>query len=339
MSLNEQSYIVVGAGVFGVSTAYYLIKKFPDASVTLVDRDAYDADTRVAASWDWNKVVRADYDDIVYCRLGLEAQDVFKTDPLWKPFFHETGIYWMCRSEYARDVIDNYKKLGRKADLKAVPVDEARKLYGGLFEDADYTDVKEVLVNKSSGWAAAGDCLRAVTTETVGLGVRYVMAEVRGLQFDDRGHCCGVQTATDDSMMASRVILCTGAFTPTLLELSAQRNGMPDLRAGPRIVAGGITTGLTRLDDGSYGRFADMPVGVQGYTAKTGNISSGCGLQHYQLTNQQVLSLVVYHQQETKSSNGGDKRYSRIPEKCCLAATSPCRLQSEITPSGRSQQD
>lgn len=270
MTLGNPSYLIVGAGVFGVSTAYHLIKKYPDASVTLVDRDAFDADSRVAASWDWNKVVRADYDDIVYCQLGLEAQDVFNTDPLWKPYFHETGIYWMCRSDYAQDVVDNYRKLGRNVDLSAVPVDEARRMYGGLFDDADYTGVKEVLINKTSGWAAAGDCLRAVTRKTLELGVNYVRAEVATLQFSDRGRCCGVQTATGDILTASHTVLCTGAFTSALLELSAKNSNLPDLRAGPRILAGGITTGMTQLDDTSYERFAAMPVGVQGYTAEMG---------------------------------------------------------------------
>ena len=258
--------------MFGVSTAYHLIKKYPDASVALVDRDAFDADSRVAASWDWNKVVRADYDDIVYCELALEAQDIFKSDPLWKPYFHETGIYWICRSEYAQDVIDNYKKLGRKADLSVVPVSEARKMYGGLFDDADYRGVKEVLVNKTSGWAAAGDCLRAITRKTVELGVKYVTAEIATLQFDDSSRCSGVKTATGEILTASHIILCTGAFTPKLLEFSAESSGMTDLRAGSRILAGGITTGMTRLDDKTYERFAAMPVGVQGYTAKTGTL-------------------------------------------------------------------
>lgn len=271
MASGKASYLIVGAGVFGVSTAYHLIKKYPDASVTIVDRDVFDADSRVAASWDWNKVVRADYDDLVYCKLGIEAQDVFKSDPLWKPYFHETGIFWMCRTDYAQDVIDNYKKLGRKADLAAVPINEARKLYGGLFEDADYTDVKEVLVNKTSGWAAAGDCLVAITREAIRLGVKYVTAEVSTLDFDGSGRCQGVKTKDGRSLTASHVVLCTGAYTPKLLELSAQSSGLDDLRAGPRIVAGGITTGMTKLDDESYGRFASMPVGVQGYTAKQGN--------------------------------------------------------------------
>jgi glycine/D-amino acid oxidase-like deaminating enzyme len=269
---KQQSYLIIGAGVFGISTAYYLIKKYPDAHITVVDRDAFDADSRVAASWDWNKVVRADYDDIVYCKMGIEAQDVFKSDPLWQPYFHQTGIYWMCRTDYAQDVVNNYKKLGRKADLAAVPIDEARKLYGGLFEDADYTGVKEVLVNKTSGWAAAGDCLVAITREALKLGVNYVTAEVSTLKFDNSGRCRGVKTSRGDHLSAAHVILCTGAYTSKLLEYSAKSSGNADLVAGDRIVAGGITTGMTKLDDKSFERFAKMPVGVQGYDAKTGTI-------------------------------------------------------------------
>ncbi|KIV91690.1 hypothetical protein PV10_06204 [Exophiala mesophila] len=265
-----RSYLIIGAGVFGVSTAYHLIKKYPKASVTIVDRDAYDANSRVAASWDWNKVVRADYDDIIYCQLALEAQDIFKSDPLWKPYFHETGIYWMCRSDYAQEVVQNYKKLGRKADLSAVPVEEARKLFGGLFEDADYTGVKEVLINKTSGWGAAGDCLRAVTRKCIELGVKYVVGDVVSLQFDGWGNCSGAKTADGQVLTASHTVLCTGAYTPKLLEYSAKSSGLSALRAGNRIVAGGITTGMTTLDDESYKRFAAMPVGVQGYTAEQG---------------------------------------------------------------------
>lgn len=271
MASNKSSYLIVGAGVFGVSTAYHLIQKYPDASITIVDRDAYDAESRVAASWDWNKVVRADYDDVVYCQLALEAQDVFKSDPLWQPYFHETGVYWMCRSDYAQDVINNYKKLGRKAEISAVSVEEARKLYDGLFADADYTDVKEVLINKTSGWAAAGDSLRAITRKALELGVKYVVADVATLQFDGKGTCRGVKTTKGDVLTASHVVLCSGAYTAKLLEQSASSSGISDLRAGERIVAGGITTGMATLDPKTYEKYASMPVGFQGYTAETGN--------------------------------------------------------------------
>jgi len=267
---REASYIIVGAGVFGVSTAYHLIQKYPNASVTIVDRDAFDAESRVAASWDWNKVIRTDYDDIVYCQLALEAQDVFYTDPLWKPFFHEKGIFWICRDSYAQEVINNYKRLGGKADLKAVSIEEARKLHGGLFEDADYSGVKEVLVNPTGGWAAAGDCLVAVTRKCLELGVKYVVAEVASVQLDENGRCSGVKTAKGQVLTASHTILCTGAYTPALLEYTAVNSGRPNIAAGFRIVAGGITTGMTKLTDESYARFRDMPVGIQGYTPELG---------------------------------------------------------------------
>lgn len=270
MASAQASYIIVGAGIFGVSTAYHLIKKFPDASVTIVDQDAFDAPSRVAASWDWNKVIRADYDDIVYCELALEAQDIFQSDSLWKPFFHETGIFWTCRDEYAQKVIDNYKTLGRKVDIRAVSVDEARKLYGGLFEDADYTDVQHVLVNPTGGWAAAGDCLRAVTRKVLELGVKYEVAKVGSVQLDENGRCSGVRTTDGRVWTATHTILCTGAYTPTLLERSAVIHGRPDMAAGFRIVAGGITTGMAKLDDESFERFRSMPTAFQGYPAEKG---------------------------------------------------------------------
>ncbi|KAF1965796.1 FAD dependent oxidoreductase [Bimuria novae-zelandiae CBS 107.79] len=268
--MASDSYLIIGAGVFGVSTAYTLIRKYPGASITIVDRDAYNAESRVAASWDWNKVIRADYDDIIYCKLALEAQDIFESDPLYQPFFHKTGIYWMCRTDYATQVVENYKKLGRKAELEAMSVKEARKLYGGLFEDADYTDVRDVLVNKTSGWANAGDALIAVTKKCIELGVKYVVAETESLTFDRSGRCTGVRTKKGITLSASKVILCTGAFTAKLLEQAARASNKPDISAGGRIIAGGITTGMTRLDEESYKKFEHMPVAVQSYTATIG---------------------------------------------------------------------
>lgn len=270
MTPNNPSYLIIGAGVFGVSTAYHLIRKYPNASVTLVDRDAFDAESRVAASWDWNKVIRADYDDKVYCRLALEAQEIFKSDPLWKPYFHQTGVYWTCRSDYAQNVINNHKELGRNDDIIALPVAEARKLYGGVFDSADYTGVREVLINRASGWAAAGDALRAVTKRCLELGVKYLTADVAALEFDGRGSCTGVSTRSGQILSATHVIVAAGAFTPTLLEWSAASSGNPGLRAGERILAAGITTGMAHLKEDQYKKFKDMPVGFQGYTPEEG---------------------------------------------------------------------
>jgi hypothetical protein len=55
---------MVGSSVFGASTSLFLIYKHPNVTITLIDRDAFSAPLRVAASWHWNKV-RADYREIL----------------------------------------------------------------------------------------------------------------------------------------------------------------------------------------------------------------------------------------------------------------------------------
>lgn len=154
--------------------------------------------------------------------------------------------------------------------MSFISVEKAKKLYGGLFEDADYEGVKEVLVNKTSGFAHAGDALRAVTKEAIRLGVKYVVADVSTVSFDSNGTCTGIKTKSGQQIQATHTILSTGAYTAKLLEHSAQSSGMPSISAGGRIVAGGITTGMVTLDEKSFETFKSMPVGVQGYRVETG---------------------------------------------------------------------
>ncbi|KAI0547512.1 sarcosine oxidase [Xylaria curta] len=260
------SYLVVGAGVFGTSTALHLKSKYPGADVTLVDRHDPDAPTRPAASWDWNKVVRADYRDITYCRtllVALEAQDRWRTSPLWSPYYHETGIYWISRTGFAQQVVDNFKALSRDAELYALPVEEARKLYGGIFDNADYEGVDKVLINKTSGWAAAKDALQAGIKRAISLGVKFVTAEVEQLEFDYEHCCVGVRIDESRTITADRTILCTGAFTPVLLERSADKISRDALRPKGRMIAAGVTTGLVTLDEKTVKTFEDMPVCIQ----------------------------------------------------------------------------
>lgn len=129
-----------------------------------------------------------------------------------------------------------------------------------------------MLVNKTSGFAHAGDALRAVTAEAIRLGVNYVVGEVATATFHPTtGACTGVTTKDGRSLTASHTVLCTGAFTAKLLAQSAHSSGNAAVGAGGRIVAGGITTGMVTLhDDAEYEKYRAMPVGVQGYRVETG---------------------------------------------------------------------
>ncbi|KAI0204180.1 sarcosine oxidase [Astrocystis sublimbata] len=258
------SYLVVGAGVFGTSTALHLKLQYPDVAVTLIDRHDPAAPMRPAASWDWNKVIRADYSDVTYCRIALEAQDEWRKNPQWSQFYHETGIYWISRSGFAQKVIDNFKSLGRDViDMSALPVDEARKLHGGIFDGADYEGVDKVLLNETSGWAEAKEALQAGIRRAISVGVKFVTAEVEQLEFDWEHCCIGVRTDEGKKITADRTVLCTGAFTPVLLEKGAVVTHRDALKPNGRMIAAGVTTGLVTLDEKTAAALNDMPVCIQ----------------------------------------------------------------------------
>ena len=256
------SYIIVGSGVFGASTALHLIRRYPGAHITLVDRDHYDAPTRVAASWDWNKVIRADYADILYTRLALEAQNLWRTDPIWQAFYHESGVVWISSASFAGSALGNFAELGVEAGLNKFTVEETQGLHNGLLRDADYTGIKEVLVNNRSGWAEAKEALQSTIRAAVDLGVKYLVAEVKAVNFENNGsrrRCCGISTA-DDIVSADHIVLCSGAYTSRLLVESDPQ--WTDLHAGDRILAAGVTEATAALRPNESTALADMPVAI-----------------------------------------------------------------------------
>ncbi|KAI8957481.1 FAD dependent oxidoreductase [Daldinia sp. FL1419] len=147
--------------------------------------------------------------------------------------------------------------------MRAVPVEEARGLYGGVFAEADYTGVRDVLVNETSGWADAKGALRRATEEAVGKGVRVVAAEVKELVFGAEGECVGVVTGDGEKYTATHVILSTGAYTPKFLDGVTEKTGRNEFLAGDRMIAAGVTIGLAQLDDKTAEELSGMPVGIQ----------------------------------------------------------------------------
>lgn len=276
------SYLIVGSGVFGASTALALSEKEKCApsSITLVDRQF--PNQQGSASWDWTKVVRADYADPLYTRLALEAKAVWrghrchgnersvgeqvpdrlsseaaegKTWDLYGRFYHETGLIWVDDdADFGRTVLENYGALAaadgdggsRREKCGMVPVAELRERYDGLFARADFRGHREVFVNESSGWAEAGKALTAVITAAEAAGVRLVRADVTVLLLDETGRCTGIQTAAGETLLAERVVLAAGAETAALLARSAPAN--PKVHAGHRLLAAGLITGMLRLD-------------------------------------------------------------------------------------------
>jgi sarcosine oxidase/L-pipecolate oxidase len=254
-STPHSSHLIIGAGVFGASTALQLKRKYPDSSITLIDRAfQYHA----AASWDISKVVRADYPHIFYMEKALEAMKMWRTDPLYSPFYHESGLIWVDRTGFSRTVVKNYERLGAKEEVCIASPSEAKTLYGGIFASAEIEDAAEILVNERSGWVEASKCLEAAIAAATNEGVRCVETDVSTLEFDSMGSCIGVRSRDEKVITADRVILATGAQTAKLLADSFPKRA--ELLDSECLVAAAICTGIVKLDAEDAEKFKTVPV-------------------------------------------------------------------------------
>ncbi|KAE8443743.1 hypothetical protein EG329_001423 [Mollisiaceae sp. DMI_Dod_QoI] len=238
------SYLIVGSGVFGASTAYHLSKTHPKASIALIDRsESYPCE--LAASHDINKIVRADYGNEFYCKLALEAREAWVKEEMYKPYFHQSGMVVLDDTGLGKKIITNYQTLKAHSESVIIDVNEMKSRYDGLFEDADYRGVEEVFINPLSGWAEATRAVRKVIETGVSSGVKYISGDVKKLLFNENGACIGVQTKYGDQILAQKIILSTGSGTAKLLADSAPDR--PSIQAEDRITAAAVVTGVLRF--------------------------------------------------------------------------------------------
>ncbi|KAJ5225861.1 hypothetical protein N7468_007086 [Penicillium chermesinum] len=85
--LKSDSILVVGAGVFGLSTALEL-KRRGYEDITVLDR--YTPPAEDGSSVDISRIIRIDYADPVYCQMAREAYEGWTTD--YKEHYYESGF-------------------------------------------------------------------------------------------------------------------------------------------------------------------------------------------------------------------------------------------------------
>ncbi|PWN46939.1 FAD dependent oxidoreductase [Violaceomyces palustris] len=287
MSQHPTSFIVVGSGVFGSSTALELVRS--GHKVTVLDRsiDGYAAPD--SASNDLNKIIRADYSDSHYCSLGKEAISLWRNDPIISTYYHEVGV--MFRSgpsnvggdEYVNKGVSNANRkesageIERPAPGKSLPpsafklnsVQDARAAFPAsvrpyLGRAVEGFGKGETLgqtgfFNPRGGWAEANNACRAVLAEAQRLGAQVVpKAGVESLLFSeqDKQKVVGVKTTDGRTFKADQVILATGCWSRDLLAKL-----LPGFERLPQPASPSAQCVMTiQLDEEERRRFKDLPV-------------------------------------------------------------------------------
>ncbi|TPX18484.1 uncharacterized protein E0L32_011597 [Thyridium curvatum] len=84
------SVIIVGAGIFGLSTALAIARRYPDPKVTVIDRQTPPVED--GTSVDTTRCIRSVYADPDYGRLAAKAQRMIEADPELKPHYFKQGM-------------------------------------------------------------------------------------------------------------------------------------------------------------------------------------------------------------------------------------------------------
>jgi sarcosine oxidase/L-pipecolate oxidase len=89
--LTTKVVVVGGGGTMGSSTALHLIRSgYTPSNITVLD--VYPIPSSQSAGYDLNKIMGIRLRNGPDLQLSLEALDMWKNDPLFKPFFHNVGM-------------------------------------------------------------------------------------------------------------------------------------------------------------------------------------------------------------------------------------------------------
>jgi sarcosine oxidase/L-pipecolate oxidase len=213
--------LIVGAGAFGTSTAYHLAQR-GYTSITVLDR--YPPPSCEAASTDISKIIRSDYNEPLYVRLGLESIKAWSSWDLFKGLYKVPG--WILSAKklsvpFVHGSIETCTRL-RVKGLEVLTPEGIRERFPVIMGQLDGWNIN--VWNPTAGWAKAGEALERMAQAAMGEGVRYISGDagyVRRLVFRD-GECTGAATADGGAYEADLVVLATGAWTPSLIDLQGQ---------------------------------------------------------------------------------------------------------------------
>ncbi|KAG8898994.1 hypothetical protein FRB99_007005 [Tulasnella sp. 403] len=237
-------HLIVGAGVFGLSTAYHLLKE-GETDVTVIDK-AEVLPAPDGASNDINRIVRSAYGHPLYTSLALDAIDIFKRE--FPGVYYESGVVILGSSQYLDSSLVNDKAAG--ASVVELPDQSAiRSIIPAQVPIGDMGGATGY-INKSNGWANAGAGVSAMLQKVKDLGGKVLPGtKVSGLRFEDgNGKVLGVNLQNGGEVEADIVILATGSWTPSTFGTYCR--GITD-----RLTATGQSIGVIQLTEDEAERY------------------------------------------------------------------------------------
>ena len=232
------SILIVGSGVFGLSTAWALTKRplFVKTAITVVDQAGGQFPPPDSASVDSSRIIRADYADPHYTALATVAQQEWRKqgdDELGgQGRYFESGFVLTANKpteievgtksgmDYTKESWKNVTTYaasnGHPAD-KIQTLDSRQQLNDCLGTDGHAGDWG--YSNALSGWADAGKGMKWLYERVKATGrVKFVDAKVKQLE-TERDTVVGAKLSDGTILRGDVVLVAAGAWTGELIDV------------------------------------------------------------------------------------------------------------------------
>ncbi|KAH3900656.1 FAD-dependent oxidoreductase [Saccharomycodes ludwigii] len=269
--------IIVGAGVFGLSTAYHASQHSSFSSILVIDK--YDIPSPISAANDFNKIIRMEYTDETYVDLIIEAIEEY-WDNQNQPIFNQ--CYNKCGRITVVPPIDN-PRYGFELDcLKLLQSKKYNKLHGA---EKLYTDISingkfsniftmansninasennnrpsdaKFRFNSDCGLGYAAKSLENVYNyllkhkqDKVAFHLNDGIDEVQSVVNNNEAFV-EVRTEKHEKFVGKKVVICCGANTGSVI---------PKKYMGNEIRATGLYVGHIKLTDEEFQKYRKMPI-------------------------------------------------------------------------------
>lgn len=229
MMQKSSPLLIIGAGTWGTSTALHLARR-GYTNVTVLD--PYPIPSTISAGNDVNKIISPGQynkgnDEVdINEELTQEAFEAWNNDPLFKPYYRDTGLLMAACTPEGFDRLG--VRVGPGEDSNLIELnkpEEFRSLARPGILQGDFPRWRGYYASHGVGWAQARDALVAAAREAQRRGVRFVAGTPQGKVITiifENNDVKGAVTADGKIWRAERTFLCAGANADQLLDFKQQ---------------------------------------------------------------------------------------------------------------------
>ena len=215
--LNSQYDVaVIGAGVFGVWTAYLLRR----AGADVILLDAYGPGNSRASSGGESRIMRMGYGpDETYTRSAMRSLNLWREFfarvetpglPAAQKLFRQTGVLWLARESdvYCEATSEVLTRLG--VEVERLESDELRSRYPHL----NFAEIAWGFLEPESGALMARRAVQAVATQAEAEGATVQLDKIEPILEEKRLDY--ISTAHGERISANKFVFACGPWLPKL---------------------------------------------------------------------------------------------------------------------------